>query len=75
MRNYLPMASGHQEMTALEKLLVFRQLHHSKKRGETMLKKAALHILFHNWKQGSFSVLFWDGDRKNFEKEPSAMTP
>lgn len=52
MRNYLPMASGHQEMTALEKLLVFRQLHHSKKRGETMLKKAALHILFHNWKQG-----------------------
>jgi hypothetical protein len=52
MRNYLPMASGHQEMTALEKLLAFRQLHHSKKRDETMLKKAALHILFHNWKQG-----------------------
>lgn len=39
-----------------------------------MLKKAALHILFHNWKLGSFSVLFWDGDRKNYGKEPPAFT-
>jgi cyclopropane-fatty-acyl-phospholipid synthase len=39
-----------------------------------MLKKAALHILFHTWKQGSFSVLFWDGDRKNYGKEPPAFT-
>lgn len=39
-----------------------------------MLKKAALHILFHTWKQGNFSVLFWDRDRKNYGKESPAFT-
>ncbi|CUH94750.1 hypothetical protein P22_0816 [Propionispora sp. 2/2-37] len=31
-----------------------------------MLKKAALKLLLRNWKQGAFTVVFWDGEEESY---------
>lgn len=39
-----------------------------------MLKKMALKLLLHKWKQGGFEVVFWDGDRETYGNEPPSFT-
>ena len=39
-----------------------------------MLKKAALKLLLQQWKKGGFSVVFWDGEQKDYGNDPPSFT-